>query len=140
MSMDIDFPIEFIVPGTPISLQAKRHQSLDEWKDRVIMASRTVLPESHFATGDPISITMYYFPASEMQGDLDNIVKPILDALDRHIYLSDRQVERILIQKFEPGKVFRFTQPSLILGNALDHPKPVFYVRISNDPFEDLTL
>jgi len=28
MSIEIEFPIEFIVPGTPVSLQAKRRQSL----------------------------------------------------------------------------------------------------------------
>jgi crossover junction endodeoxyribonuclease RusA len=137
MSIDIEFPVEFIVPGTPVSLQAKRRPSLDEWKARVVEASRTVLPESHFATGDPVAITLFYFPVSDMQGDLDNIVKPILDALARHVYIDDRQVERILIQKFEPGKVVRFSRPSQMLESALNHPRPVLYVRVSDDPFED---
>src|SRR4051794_4127562 len=129
MSIEIEFPIEFIVPGTPVSLQANRRQSLDEWKDRIIRASRAVLSESYFATGDPVAITLYYFPASAMQGDLDNIVKPVLDALARNIYIDDRQVERILIQKFESGRVFRFLRPTRMLESALDYPKPVLYVR-----------
>jgi crossover junction endodeoxyribonuclease RusA len=119
MSIEIEFPLEFVVAGTPVSLQAKRRESLDQWKHRVIEASRTVLPESHFATDDPLAITLYYFPASDMQGDIDNIVKPILDALERHIYIDDRQVQRILVQKFEPGNVFSFSQPSPALGSAL---------------------
>jgi hypothetical protein len=138
MSVEIGFPLEFIVAGTPVSLQTKRRESLDEWKGRVIAASQTALPEGHFATNDPLAITLYYFPNSEMQGDIDNIVKPILDALGGHIYIDDRQIQRILIQKFEPGNVFSSTQPSRMLGNVLEQPKPALYVRLSDDPFEDL--
>lgn len=138
MSVQIEFPLEFVVAGTPVSLQAKRRASLDEWKSRIVEASRTVLPEGHFAADDPLAITLYYFPNSEMQGDIDNIVKPVLDALERHIYIGDRQVQRVLVQKFEPGSVFSFTRPSPILGNALEQSKPALYIRLSDDPFEDL--
>ena len=37
-----------------------------------------------------------------MQGDVNNIVKPIVDALSRHLYLDDHQVQRVVVQKFEP--------------------------------------
>ena len=73
-----------------------------------------------------------------MQGDVDNIVKPVLDALSRHIFINDRQVERVLVQKFEPGNVFGFARPSVTFAKALEDEKPVLYVRVSNDPFEDL--
>ena len=64
------------------------------------------MPEGHFATEAPLAITLLYFPAAEMPGDVDNIVKFILDALKKHIYMSDRQIQRILVQNFEPGNVF----------------------------------
>ena len=102
-------------------------------------ASQVALPENHFATELPLAVTLYYFPAAEMVGDIDNIVKPILDALNRYVYLSDRQIQRISVQKFEPGNVFRFDAPSPILQDAINRAKPVLYVRISDDPFEDLT-
>jgi crossover junction endodeoxyribonuclease RusA len=138
MSVEIEFPLEFVVLGTPVSLQAKRRESLEEWKGRIVEASLAVLPEGHFASEDLLAVTLYYFPDSQMQGDIDNIIKPILDALEQHIYLDDRQIQRVLVQKFEPGNVFGFAQPSPMLGNALDQPKPVLYVRLSDDPFEDL--
>lgn len=138
MSVEIEFPLEFVVQGTPVSLQAERRESIDEWKARVVNASRPALPEGHFATDAPLAITLFYFPAAEMQGDLDNIIKFILDALDRHIYMSDRQIQRILIQKFEPGNVFEFASPSVTLQDALSRAKPLLYIRLSDDPFEDL--
>ena len=73
-----------------------------------------------------------------MQGDVDNIVKWILDALCRHVYIDDRQVERIVVQKFEPERVFKFSTPSQILVRAMEATGPVVYIRVSNDPFEDL--
>jgi hypothetical protein len=85
-----------------------------------------------------MSATLFYFPAAEMAGDIDNIVKPVLDALGKHIYVDDRQVHRVLVQKFEPGNVFGFEAPSPILQDALGTAKPVLYVRLSDDPFEDL--
>ena len=137
--MEILFPLEFVVDGTAVSLQAKRRDSIEQWKSRVRAASQVALPENHFATELPLAVTLYYFPAADMVGDIDNIVKPILDALNRYVYLSDRQIQRISVQKFEPGNVFRFDAPSPILQDAINRAKPVLYVRISDDPFEDLT-
>jgi methionyl-tRNA formyltransferase len=137
--LEPEFPIEFLVAGTPVSAQTKRSASKIEWQARVKTASRAALPEGHWATGGPIAATLYYFPAAAMQGDIDNIVKPILDALAKHIYVDDTQVERVVVQKFEPDRVFPFTTPSSKLEEALNGPKPLLYVRLSDDPFEELT-
>jgi hypothetical protein len=73
-----------------------------------------------------------------MQGDVDNIVKLVLDALCEHIYVDDAQVDRIVVQRFEPGNVFGFVSPSPTLEETLERPASVLYVRLSDDPFEDL--
>jgi crossover junction endodeoxyribonuclease RusA len=138
MSVEIKFPIEFVVEGTPVSLQRKRRSSVDQWKAQIIDASRAVLPQGHFATSAALAITLFYFPANPMEGDLDNIVKPILDALDRHIYMNDRQIHRILVQKFELEQSFEFGSPSPTLQDALNKPRPMLYIRIADDPFEDM--
>ena len=138
-TLEPEFPLEFLVEGTPVSLQAARAASKNEWKERVKAASRTTLPEGHWATFSPIAATLFYFPAAQMQGDLDNIIKLILDSLVQHIYMDDSQVQRIVVQKFEPGNMFSFTAPSKTLADALSHPKPVLYVRLSIDPFEELS-
>ena len=137
--MEPEFPIEFLVEGTPVSLQTKRAAAKTEWQTRVKDASRTVLPEGHWATQGRVAATLFYFPDTAMQGDIDNIVKPILDALGQHIYLDDSQVERVVVQKFEPGNVFPFTDPSSTLEDALNGPKPLLYVRLTDDPFEELS-
>jgi len=138
-AMQIEFPIEFIVQGTPVSQQAKRAESREEWKGRVKSASSSAIPQPHFASDERIAVTLYYFSDEPMAGDIDNIVKPILDALSRHIYIDDRQVERIVAQKFEPPNVFTFSRPTPKFAEAIGGQRPNLYVRVSNDPFEELS-
>lgn len=138
MTVEIEFPFEFVVEEIPVSLQTARPESLHQWKTRIVEASRPVLPEGHFATSNALAVTLYYFPSDRMAGDIDNIVKPILDAMSKHIYMDDHQIERLLVQKFEPGNIFSFALPSTTLEDALSRPKPVLYIRLTNDPFEEL--
>jgi crossover junction endodeoxyribonuclease RusA len=136
--MELKFPIEFVVRGTPVSSQAKRPESRDQWKELVVEASKNALPEAHFATESRIAVSLFYFPGSEMQGDIDNIVKYTLDALCQHIYLDDHQVERVVVQKFEPDRIYPFDNPSAVLLEALEERGPALYVRISDDPHGEL--
>jgi hypothetical protein len=139
MSVEIEFPLEFIVQGTPVSLQAKRAKSIVAWQQRVKRASAEVLPEGHFATHRPMAVTLLYFPVAEMQGDLDNIVKPVLDALKRNVYMDDQQVERVWVQKFEPPHIFPFATPSRTLARAINGAKPLLFIRVGDDPSEGLS-
>ncbi|WP_353204789.1 RusA family crossover junction endodeoxyribonuclease, partial [Sphingomonas sp.] len=82
---------------------------------------------------------IYYFLAAPMAGDVDNILKPILDALVGIAYLDDHLVERVLSQKFEPETDWSFDAPTERLSAALDtrsaseEPAPVVYILIDND-------
>lgn len=137
--MELQFPIEFLVVGTPVSAQTKQARSRDGWKRRVREASAGALPEGHWVSAGRIAATLFFFPDQPMQGDVDNIVKLVLDALARHIYFDDRQVERVVVQKFEPQSLFPFAAPSARLADALSGQKPILYVRLSDDPFEELS-
>jgi crossover junction endodeoxyribonuclease RusA len=136
-AMNLTFPIEFIVHGAAVSAQAKRPESRAEWKERVKAASSEVIPTPHFASEAPLSVTLYYLPEAEMQGDVDNIVKPVLDALSKHIYIDDHQVERVVVQKFEPGVSFSFSDPTETVSAALEATRPLLYVRLSDKPREE---
>jgi crossover junction endodeoxyribonuclease RusA len=137
--MEIEFPIEFLVFGTPVSAQSQNPVSRTAWKDRVLAAAEAVVPQPHFASQKRLSATLYYFPDGPGRGDVDNIVKLTLDALWPHIYLDDGQIERVVVQRFEPGNVFPFSNPSETLLEAITGTKPVLYVRVSDTPFEELT-
>ena len=213
MGVEIVFPVEFLVSGTPPSHQSARRDALDDWKANVREASRSALPEGHFATDAPVAVTVYYFTDGSETGDLDNIIKPILDAVkaypvvpglagiggaekaqlkpmvgslylitsksrfpdevrgaqfpcltgggrrnpptrhrtprlgqrdkpyavSRHIYRDDKQVARLLIQRFEPDDDIQFLKPSSLLTHAQQGDRPILYVRIDDQPLRQVT-
>lgn len=128
-SIEIRFPVEIVLQGVPLSLQASA-QSRGRWRERIRAAARAELPEFQFAAEAPIKVTIYYFPDAPMDGDIDNIVKPILDSLSRFVYVDDNQVERVLVQKFEPGRFFTFKDPTPRLAAALETEGPRVYLHI----------
>ena len=68
-----------------------------------------------------------------MEGDVDNIVKPIMDALVGVAYLTDQVVERVAVQKFEPTTSWNVAEPSEQLAIALDTGTPVLYIRVDDN-------
>ncbi|WP_299438709.1 RusA family crossover junction endodeoxyribonuclease [uncultured Rhodospira sp.] len=138
MGVVIVFPVEFLVLGTPPSHQSARRDALADWKGTVREASRSALPEGHFATDALVAVTVYYFTDGSGSGDLDNIIKPILDAMSRHIYRDDKQVARLLVQRFEPDDDIQFLKPSSLLTQAQQGDRPILYVRIDDQPLRQV--
>jgi len=129
------YPLEFFIDATPLSLQAMA-ASKARWRETVRHAARARIDEMDepgFVKEGPFSLTIYYFPSAPMVGDIDNIVKPIMDALTHLAYNDDRSIERVLVQKLEPGIDWEFAQPSAQLASALLIAPPVVYIRIDDD-------
>jgi hypothetical protein len=131
---ELSFPIEFfIVDQVPVSL-AGSARSKDRWKQSVANSARMAIGIDTWATDQPLAVTIFYFPDGHMQGDIDNIVKPILDAMIGIIYINDHQVERVWTQKFEFDRPMLVAEdPSITLASALEFDPPVLYVRIDDD-------
>ncbi|MCW1840414.1 RusA family crossover junction endodeoxyribonuclease [Prosthecomicrobium hirschii] len=132
MSVEISFPFEFVVLGVPVSLQNKG-RSKEEWIQKIRNSIRQLTPEAHWLYMDSIFVEILYFPRAVMQGDVDNIVKPILDAMATVVFSDDRQVERVIVQKFEPHRQLEFDDPSVALARAVDADEPTLYVRVDDD-------
>lgn len=135
------FPFDFYLIGTPVSLQGKP-DSKNLWKETVKAAAeqrKKELVEWSYLVPQPLEIRIYYFPTAPMGGDIDNIVKPILDAMIGVIYVDDKTVERVVVQKIEPATVWQFSEPSeqlaaaLEMASASEVPVPVVYLLVSND-------
>ena len=125
---EIEFPVEFVLEGVPVSLQAKA-RSKAKWIAKVRYAAQLVVPDC-FATTDKVALTIYYFPAAKSAVDVDNIIKPIMDGLRGPVYCDDKQVDRVVCQKFDQGSILDFTDPSPALIRAATGDRPVTFVRI----------
>lgn len=110
----LPFPLEIVIEGTPVSQQASA-ASRGRWVSRVRASVMTRVRETsewEWLDDRPVAVTIFYFPASEMLGDIDNITKPILDAMRHVAYPDDGVVERVLTQRFEPGLPWVFQTKS----------------------------
>ena len=133
-----ELPLEFVIFGTAISLQGSAAAKAN-WVGRVRDSARIARGMDGWAVEIPLAVTLYFFPLGKMRGDLDNVIKPILDGLSRCVYVDDQQVERLVVQKFEPRKMFAFSNPSAALSNAMGADRAAVYVKVSDNLHEELT-
>lgn len=129
------FPLEFFIEETPKSLQASAH-SRQGWKRTIREAAANRVQETiewSLLDDRRVAVTVFYFAPAQMEGDIDNIVKPILDGMINVAYLDDDVVERVLVQKFEPGIERSFLDVTESLAAALDMDAPVVYIRVDDD-------
>jgi Holliday junction resolvase RusA-like endonuclease len=130
------YPFEVVVQGTPLSQQAKIAKHREAWKKQVTEAARKhqyETCEQVLLYPQPLAVTLCYFPSALMDSDIDNIVKPIMDALIGVAYVNDRIVERVTGQKFEPEVERELSAPSDQLALASDMEPPVVYIRVDDD-------
>lgn len=107
---------------------------------RVKSASSTALPAPHFVSSEPMAVTLFYFSEEEMPRDVDHIIKPILDALNQHVYRDDSQVDRIVIQRFTSDRLYRFGNPTDVVTAAIGGAKPAVYVRIATEGLAEVSI
>jgi crossover junction endodeoxyribonuclease RusA len=129
--LQIKFPLEFVVLGVPASLQG-RPRGREAWKEKVTAACVSVLPQNAFLSDVPVAVSIFHFPDGEMEGDIDNIIKPILDALTKVVYHDDKVIERIVCQRFEETSGMSWGKQSPILTSAISGLKPTTYVIITD--------
>lgn len=131
MSVEIEFPIDFVVEGVPVSIQAKKRAKRKEaWISRIRAAAVAKLPQNHFAAEHPVEVTIFFFSDTEIGRDLDNVIKPILDALSGCVYIDDRQVEKLVIQRFERSRPIILKDPSETLAEAGEMEGPRVYIKV----------
>ena len=131
----IPFPLEIVVEGTPVSAQGST-SARDAWKR--IVSEETIrrlqkLTDWYWLEERPLSAIIFYFAAAPMEGDIDNIMKPILDALKAIVYHDDNVVERVLVQRFEPHIPWSFGTLQGQLMLAPEKTPPVVDIRVESD-------
>jgi Holliday junction resolvase RusA-like endonuclease len=132
----VPFPLELIIGQTPLSVQSKIAKAKTSWKNTVGQCAKDKISEAReqcFLDDRPLQATIYYFPTTQMTGDIDNIVKLILDGMVGVAYRDDQSIERVVVQKFEPEISWRFPSPSSALQRAITMEKPALYIRLDDN-------
>jgi Holliday junction resolvase RusA-like endonuclease len=117
--------------GEPRSFQSANTKAKELWKRRVgerANAHAATQRDFYFIDARALAVTIFYFPPWRMQGDLDNIVKLIIDGMGKILYPDDQLIERI-----EPRVEWDFISTTPTLAQAVKSDPPVVYIRIDDD-------
>ena len=101
-----------MISGPPLSRQAKR-RNLRNWRQDVQNAARATWPEGDLPFIGDVQITIVNF-YSGTSADVDNIPKPILDALKELVYIDDEQVTDIICRKRSLQSELRIENPTIV--------------------------
>ena len=82
--------------------------------------------------GDVMVTITYLYNRGSIDIDVDNIPKPILDALKGLVYSDDSQVTDLLCRKRRYGVVLRIPDPSALLRESYDNYQEFVHVNVEN--------
>ncbi len=128
---------EFTVEGTPVSQQTRRRERLREWKMTVRReAEKYWSSEQTIATGVVmLQITYFYFSVAM---DVDNIVKPIQDAMIGLAYDDDNQITDILVRKRRLSNSFDVENLSTVLLDSFARKTEFVYIFLTDAPDQEV--
>lgn len=126
----LPLPLEIVLFRKPISLQGSANGK-HKWQSDIRQEIRLREPEGCYAHEGDLAISIYYFTSERIPGDIDNIVKPILDAMSRQVYIDDRQIVSLQVHKYEPHRNIDIRDPSATLATAMTSERPAVYISVN---------
>jgi hypothetical protein len=130
--------VEFVVLGVPISNQSQGSAALLHWRTVVEAEARRLWKKPPlFETLKAVIINFH--TGSRPSLDLDNMSKPILDVMQRVIYVDDRQIRQAELIHVRIDAPFVFVGASKLIVAAVQSGIEFVYVRIE-EPLEPYPL
>lgn len=128
---------EFVIDGPPVSQQARRRENLRAWRAKVRSEAAKNWPSEQPPTSDLVMLRIIYF-YNDMKVDVDNIVKPIQDALKELVYVDDDQIIDILASKRKRFRNLRIDNRSMVLSEGFARGNDFLYVSVSSASEEEV--
>lgn len=133
-------PLEFTVPGPPVSHQSSNRQLLAAWQQQVRTAAagswRGTLP----LTVPLRIVVVYYHNGAVARIDMDNMLKPIQDALIGLVYDDDVQITDAAMRKTPATRPINVFGQSLPLLQAFAVGQEFVHVLIDHAPDHSIPL
>jgi len=130
-------PFEFVIDGPPVSQQTRRREKLRHWIDEVQMEAKNHWPTDDLAVSGLIMVKITYF-YEDLSVDVDNIAKPILDALKALVFVDDDQVTDLLCRKRSLDETFRIENASAILTERLNKENEFLHIVVETAPDQEV--
>jgi hypothetical protein len=129
-------PFEFIVDGPPVSQQARDRGRLRAWQATVRQEAAKYWPPADPPANQLVMLKVTYF-YDTVSLDVDNIVKPIQDALVGLVYIDDGQVSDILSRKRDLSANFRVRSLSAVLAQGFQRASEFLHIVVQEAPDQE---
>ncbi len=125
---------DFVVRGTPRTVQTKRSSRRQKWQEDVRAAATAAWPSGAEPWQGELSARIIFFFTSKTDIDVDNIIKPILDSLKGLAFANDNIIFEVTCRKTPQadGLVVRNAPWGLV--EALKSREDFIFVRIGRGP------
>ena len=135
----MSLPLEFVIDGPPVSQQTRRQGRLREWRRDVRNEAAKHWPTGEHCVGGPIMVSITYFYTGRSI-DLDNVPKPIIDALKEFVFDDDDQVTDLICRKRRLANKPIAGRWSVILNEGLNRGSNFVHVIISEAPDQQVII
>lgn len=125
-------PFDFTIPGPPVSQQARRPERIREWREQVKAAANQFWQDAAPVAGF-VMVTVIYFHDGK-PFDVDNIPKPILDALKGLVFGDDNQIADLICRKRNLDNLPRLLSGSAVLNRAIDNGGQFLHIAVEVAP------
>jgi crossover junction endodeoxyribonuclease RusA len=125
-------PVEFMVFGIPASLQGRKRR-VGSWKAAVSAAAASAWPVGQPPTVTPVRLQVVYYHLNAPL-DVDNMIKPIQDAMIGIIYDDDRQVTDVQAARRDLNGPFRVRGMSPRLAQGFVNGGTFVHITVSEPP------
>lgn len=127
-------PLEFTVEGPPVSARSENRPLLDGWRQRV-RAAAAARWGSAAPVAVPLGITVvYYHLVGTSRIDLDNLLKPVQDALTGLVYVDDVWITDVALRKTRAAAPIVVPGLSGVLLEAFAAGREFVHVKVDRAP------
>jgi crossover junction endodeoxyribonuclease RusA len=119
---------EFCVHGRPVSAQAHNRGRLEKWRKQVQTAAMTAWPADRVLLAVEVELRITHYAETRI-ADMDNLIKPIQDALQGIVYPNDGKVDPTGNWR-NINASFRVRYMSLPLASAFSDGREFVHVRV----------
>ncbi len=120
-----------------MSQQTRRRRRLRAWVDQVQQEARRSWPDDEQPVAGPLMVRLTYLYRGTGV-DLDNLAKPILDALKGLVYVDDQQVTDIFIRRRNLDDDLRLGNTSPVLATGFAGNREFLHVVVEEAPDQEV--
>lgn len=132
----VSLPVDFVVLGVPVSQQTRNRQRLQGWRSKVA-AHATATTASATPTLEDVEVTIVYYHRGDEPPDVDNVIKPVQDALCGTVIHDDAQVQDVRSSRRSLDGPFKVSGMSRALADGFVAGGDFVHVRVSAAPTQE---